>query len=66
MGCTSEDFDYWKKEAIIKGAKYLLVICDDFSGEDFPVYVMPNQDVEEIQEKYRLKKMCTIQELIEL
>lgn len=66
MGCTREDFHCWEKEAIRKGAKYLLVILDGFSGEDFPVYIMPNQDVEEIQEKYRLKKMCTIQELIEL
>lgn len=46
----------WLKEGKENGAKYCLIICDTWEYatgfEDFPVYVMPGQDLAEIKKKY--------------
>jgi len=39
------DLDRWFEEGRRRGATHLIVVCDEFSREDFPVYVMPDEDV---------------------
>ena len=44
MGTTKEDIQGWIKEGQDKGATHLIVVCDTFEYEDYPVYVMPGED----------------------
>lgn len=45
MGTTKEDIEGWIKEGQNKSATHLIVVCDTFDWEDYPVYVMPGEDV---------------------
>ena len=38
MAANIDNIKGWLKEAIVKGSKYMLVVCDTFDGGDYPVY----------------------------
>lgn len=40
----------WLHTAVEKGASHLIVACDTFDYTDYPIYVMPEQDVHQVEE----------------
>lgn len=62
---TMSDVERWKQEGIKKGATHLIVVCDTFGMEDYPVYVMLGQDVTEMEMQYS-KNMQKVMETIKL
>jgi hypothetical protein len=48
-GRPEAGFEEGKKE----GATHMIVVCDTFDYEDFPVYVKKGEDVREIVQKYK-------------
>jgi hypothetical protein len=48
---TQEEKQEWIEEGLKKGADYVFVVCDTFSYEDYPVYVMPGE-LAEADKKY--------------
>ena len=42
----------WFDAGVEKGATHMIVVCDTFSFEDFPVYVMPEEDVHTRKSEY--------------
>ena len=38
MRTTIEDLKHWFEDAQARGASHLVVVCDSFSYEDYPVY----------------------------
>jgi hypothetical protein len=42
---TREQISGWLQEAKAKGATHMLVVCDTFDHSDYPVSVMPGDDV---------------------
>jgi hypothetical protein len=63
---TKEDIKEWLDNAP-KGTTHMIVVCDTFSHEDYPVYVKKSEDVRErtayygtnmqrVMEVYNLKK----------
>lgn len=42
---TEEDIKGWFMEGKEKGATHIIVVCDTFSYEDYPIFVMPDEDV---------------------
>jgi hypothetical protein len=42
---TKQDIKEWLDEAKAKNATHMLVVCDTFDYEDYPVYVLSGQDV---------------------
>ena len=48
------------------GAKYVIIVCDEFSYEDYTVPVMPDEDIDVIKAKYDGKNMQKIMEVIDL
>lgn len=46
---TQNDIRRWLNEAKNKNAKYLIVVCDTFDYDDYPVYCMTD---DECLEKY--------------
>lgn len=46
MAATKEDIRRWLKEAKDEGATHMIVACDTFDWEDYPVSVKPGEDPE--------------------
>ncbi|MBI1957129.1 MAG: hypothetical protein HYS44_01585 [Candidatus Niyogibacteria bacterium] len=47
MATTKEDIAGWFREGQQQGATHMIVACDTFDWEDYPVFVMPGEDVRE-------------------
>lgn len=44
MATASADLARWFQEGVRQGATHMIVACDTFDYEDFPVYVMAGED----------------------
>jgi hypothetical protein len=66
MGTTRETISGWLKRGKEKGATHVIVACDTFSYSDFPVFVMPGEDVKDKCEETRGKHMQKIMEVYNL
>lgn len=49
---NKQEASKWAVEGLIKGATHVIIVCDTFSHEDYPVYVMPGEDADEVAKKY--------------
>lgn len=47
MTATREDIRQWLKEGKKKKATHVIIVCDTFDYDDYPVFVMPGEDVQE-------------------
>lgn len=63
MAATSQDLKKWFKRGNKQGATYMIVMCDTFDHEDYPTYVMPDQDFWEEHGKRIKASMQTIMEV---
>ena len=45
MATTQQDIRDWLHEGKRKGATHVIVACDTFDHSDYPVYVMPGEDI---------------------
>jgi len=66
MAATREDIDAWKKHAKEIGATHIISVCDTFDWDDYPVYVMPTEDLSERKKKYDGINMQKINEVIDI
>jgi hypothetical protein len=48
------------------GATHMIVVCDIFDYEDYPVYVQPGQNVRDMEREYRHKSMQNVMEVYNL
>ncbi|MDP3710616.1 MAG: hypothetical protein Q8R29_02715 [bacterium] len=53
MATTKEDIRGWFEDGVKKGATHMIVVCDTYDHEDFPVYVMPGESVHKEFDKHR-------------
>lgn len=44
MTATRQDIIDWIEEGIEKGATHVVVMCDTFDHENYPIYVMSGED----------------------
>lgn len=61
---TREDIRAWLDRAKNEGATHMLVACDSFGGEDYPVFVMPGKSPR--AEAARLGNMQRVMECYDL
>ena len=47
-------------------ATHLIVVCDDFDHEDYPVFVSPEENVYEVENGYNGKDMQRVMEVYNL
>lgn len=66
MGTTREEVDQWIEAGIEAGATHLIVFCDSFSYEDYPVYVKPGQTVDEVKREVLKTQMQRVMEVVDL
>jgi hypothetical protein len=60
---TQEDIRAWLRERQRKDITHMLVVCDTFDHEDYPVYVTRDEDVRETYRKYEGKNMQRVMEV---
>ena len=66
MAANLEDITAWLSDGKLRGASHLIVVCDTFDYEDYPVYVNSNQNVREIFKEYNGKNMQQVMEVYSL
>jgi hypothetical protein len=52
MPTTRDDIRGWLKEAKRKKSAYMLVVCDTFSYEDYPVYISSKETFKDKYDYY--------------
>lgn len=66
MGTSKEDIRNWIKSGQEQGATHMIVVCDTFDWEDYPVYVMPTDDVRKKYDHYNGPNMQKVMEVYNL
>lgn len=66
MAARYEEIHLWLVVGKREGATHVIVACDTFDWSDYPVYVKPEQDVNEQVAKYNGKDMQKIMEVYNL
>jgi hypothetical protein len=64
MAITKQDVDRWIATARERKATHIISVCDTFDHDDYPVYVLPGENLEEKKSKYNGKNMQIINEII--
>lgn len=66
MPTTREEIKGWFKRAKDNGATHLIVVCDTFDYEDYPVEVKPDEDVRKVEAQYNGPNMQKVMEVYNL
>ena len=52
MATTRQEIKRWLEEGKSMGATHMIVACDTYDWSDYPVFVMPGEDVRKKAEEY--------------
>lgn len=63
---TKETIADWFKQGMEQKATHMIVVCDTWDWEDFPVYVKVGQDVHEIYKEHIEAKYEKVMEVYNL
>lgn len=63
---TKDDIRLWLKRGIEMGATHVIVACDTFDYQDYPVYVKPEEDARKLRAEYDQKPMQRVMEVYSL
>ena len=63
MAATREDIERWLYEGKDEKATQMIVVCDTYDWEDYPVYVSVRENVREIYSAYNGKEMQRVVEV---
>ena len=66
MASTKDDIRRWFKAGIEQNATHMIVVCDTFDHEDYPVYIQPDRDFQKQYNQYNNKDMQRIMEVYNL
>ncbi len=66
MATTKEDIKQWLERGKSQKATHVIIACDTFDHGDYPVYVMPSEDVHERAKAYNRVNMQRIMEVYNL
>jgi hypothetical protein len=66
FAAQKSDLKEWLERGAADGATHMIVVVDGWDHEDYPVYVMPGENVREVADKYDGKEMQRIMEVYDL
>lgn len=66
MATTQADIRCWLEEGKKQKATHVIVVCDTFDWDDYPVYVTAGQDVHKVHAEYSGKNMQRVMEVYSL
>lgn len=44
MAATRQDIESWFDRGVAEGATHMIVVCDTYDHDDYPVFVKPGED----------------------
>ncbi len=62
---TSYDISRWFDQGVKQGATHLIVVCDTYDHDDYPVFVTQEQNVKKIEKEHN-KNMQQVMEVYKL
>jgi hypothetical protein len=66
MAATRGDIRGWLEEGRRAGATHVLIVCDTFDHDDYPVYVQPGEDPRVRADAFRGQNMQSLMEVYAL
>lgn len=63
---TRDEIRGWLNSPRAEGASHMLVVCDTFEWDDYPVYVHVGQDVREVAKRHDGPNMTKLMEVYNL
>lgn len=66
MPTTHDDIGKWFDDAVRNEATHMLIVCDTFDFEDFPVHVPYGRDAQEMVDEVNRKEMLRVMEVYDL
>ncbi len=67
MGISRRDLENWYNQGVQDKKTHMIVVCDTFDWEDFPVYVKKDQNFYSVYDQYSGgKNMARIMEVYDL
>lgn len=63
MGTTRDEIREWLERGKAQGATHMIVVCDTYDYEDYPVFVMPGEDVKAKHAEYNGQNMQRVMEV---
>jgi hypothetical protein len=66
MGTSKADIKEWFEQALKEGGTHMIVVCDTYDGDDYPVIVLPKESVTEKMKEFDGKNMQRIMEVYDL
>jgi hypothetical protein len=67
MATTRDDIKRWIEQGLaLEGVTHMIVVCDTFEYEDYPVYVTEDQIPQEVYEEYHAQNMQKVMEIYDL
>jgi hypothetical protein len=66
MAARYEDISRWVYRAKEEGFTHLIVVCDTYDHDDYPVYVSKEEDINERIEHFRKASMQRIMEVYKM
>lgn len=66
MTATLNDIKDWLRRGVAEEATHVIIVCDTYEHENYPVYVMLGEDVFERASKYNGSNMQTVDEVYDL
>lgn len=66
MATSKEDIKSWIKRGQDQNATHMIVVCDTFDWDDYPVYVSATENVQEKYNQYNGQNMQKVMEVYNL
>lgn len=66
MAANRSDIQEWFERGVCEGATHMIVVCDTFNHEDYPVFVKEGEDAREKAKQYDGREMQRIMEVYDL
>lgn len=66
MAASFEDISRWVRRAKEEGCTHLIVVCDTYDHDDYPVYVSKDEDIHERIEHFQKASMQRIMEVYKM
>lgn len=66
MAATKSEIGSWFEAGKRENATHMIVVCDTFDHEDYPVYAHSDKHATELHEEYRKKRMQRVMEVYDL
>jgi hypothetical protein len=66
MAANKDIIKQWFKEGKKEGATHMIVVCDTFDYDDYPVYVQKDEDARTKASEYSGKNMQRVMEVYNL